>query len=156
MDSSGSDFECQLPIREGSAASWLVSGWSGGVKELSTIRRPPTASNKSRSKKKPQMFDSIGLHGSLSSAGFEAILPIYWSSNPQWARVKTLSVFHWLGRVCSLGAILKGLLNREKSMQRNLALLAQEKYDLVIVGGGIFGIAAAWDAGFPGLAGSPH
>lgn len=36
-------------------------------------------------------------------------------------------------------------------MKRNVAALADKEYDLVIVGGGIFGICAAWDATLRGL-----
>lgn len=36
-------------------------------------------------------------------------------------------------------------------MQRNLSALAEKKYDLIIVGGGIFGICTAWDAALRGL-----
>jgi glycerol-3-phosphate dehydrogenase len=36
-------------------------------------------------------------------------------------------------------------------MQRNLAQIASRDYDLVIVGGGIFGICSAWDAALRGL-----
>jgi len=36
-------------------------------------------------------------------------------------------------------------------MQRNMAALADNTHDLVIVGGGIFGICAAWDAALRGL-----
>lgn len=36
-------------------------------------------------------------------------------------------------------------------MLRNLSELATRDYDLVIVGGGIFGVCAAWDAGLRGL-----
>lgn len=36
-------------------------------------------------------------------------------------------------------------------MQRNLAALAEKEYDLIVVGGGIFGVCAAWDAVQRGL-----
>ncbi|UCG11813.1 MAG: glycerol-3-phosphate dehydrogenase/oxidase [Deltaproteobacteria bacterium] len=36
-------------------------------------------------------------------------------------------------------------------MKRNISAIADKKYDLVIVGGGIFGICAAWDATLRGL-----
>lgn len=36
-------------------------------------------------------------------------------------------------------------------MRRNLSALANTEYDLVIVGGGIFGLCAAWDAALRGL-----
>src|SRR5688572_23134205 len=36
-------------------------------------------------------------------------------------------------------------------MRRDLHALAEKQYDLVIVGGGIFGICAAWDATLRGL-----
>lgn len=36
-------------------------------------------------------------------------------------------------------------------MKRNLRTLTEKEYDLVIVGGGIFGICAAWDAALRGL-----
>lgn len=36
-------------------------------------------------------------------------------------------------------------------MKRNLTALTEETYDLVIVGGGIFGVCAAWDAALRGL-----
>src|SRR3972149_1705720 len=36
-------------------------------------------------------------------------------------------------------------------MKRNVATLADKEYDLIIVGGGIFGICAAWDATLRGL-----
>src|SRR5262245_8791746 len=36
-------------------------------------------------------------------------------------------------------------------MQRNLSELASRDYDLVVVGGGIFGVCAAWDAALRGL-----
>ena len=36
-------------------------------------------------------------------------------------------------------------------MKRNLQALAERQYDLVIIGGGIFGICAAWDAALRGL-----
>lgn len=36
-------------------------------------------------------------------------------------------------------------------MKRNLTTLTEQEYDLVIVGGGIFGICAAWDATLRGL-----
>ncbi len=36
-------------------------------------------------------------------------------------------------------------------MQRNLARISSSDYDLVIVGGGIFGICVAWDAVLRGL-----
>src|SRR3972149_7864196 len=36
-------------------------------------------------------------------------------------------------------------------MKRNVATLADKEYDLVIVGGGIFGVCAAWDATLRGL-----
>ncbi len=36
-------------------------------------------------------------------------------------------------------------------MRRNLARLASGRYDLVVLGGGIFGICAAWDAALRGL-----
>ncbi|MBE9547076.1 MAG: FAD-dependent oxidoreductase [Proteobacteria bacterium] len=36
-------------------------------------------------------------------------------------------------------------------MRRNLSALANTEYDLVIVGGGIFGVCAAWDAALRGL-----
>ena len=36
-------------------------------------------------------------------------------------------------------------------MQRNIAALTEKEFDLVIVGGGIFGACAAWDAALRGL-----
>lgn len=36
-------------------------------------------------------------------------------------------------------------------MERNIPTLAEKEYDLIIVGGGIFGICAAWDAAQRGL-----
>ena len=36
-------------------------------------------------------------------------------------------------------------------MKRNLKALAEKEYDLVVVGGGIFGICVAWDAALRGL-----
>ena len=39
----------------------------------------------------------------------------------------------------------------EGSVRRNVGALAEKEYDLVIVGGGIFGICAAWDAILRGL-----
>ncbi len=36
-------------------------------------------------------------------------------------------------------------------MKRDIAALAEREYDLVVVGGGIFGICAAWDAALRGL-----
>src|SRR2546429_8055533 len=36
-------------------------------------------------------------------------------------------------------------------MQRNLNALADKQFDIVIVGGGIFGACAAWDAALRGL-----
>ena len=36
-------------------------------------------------------------------------------------------------------------------MRRNLTALADEKYDLIIIGGGAFGSCAAWDAASRGL-----
>ena len=36
-------------------------------------------------------------------------------------------------------------------MQRNLAHLSQGVYDLLIIGGGIYGLFAAWDAATRGL-----
>lgn len=36
-------------------------------------------------------------------------------------------------------------------MRRNVSALTDKEYDLVIVGGGIFGICAAWDAALRGL-----
>jgi len=36
-------------------------------------------------------------------------------------------------------------------VERNLAVLTEQEYDLVIVGGGIFGVCAAWDAALRGL-----
>ena len=36
-------------------------------------------------------------------------------------------------------------------MKRNVSALADKRYDLIIVGGGIFGICAAWDATLRGL-----
>jgi glycerol-3-phosphate dehydrogenase len=36
-------------------------------------------------------------------------------------------------------------------MKRNVAALGGKEYDLIIVGGGIFGICAAWDATLRGL-----
>jgi glycerol-3-phosphate dehydrogenase len=36
-------------------------------------------------------------------------------------------------------------------MKRNLEALADNVYDLVIVGGGICGASIAWDAALPGL-----
>ena len=38
-----------------------------------------------------------------------------------------------------------------KPLQRNLNALSSKEYDLVIVGGGIFGVCAAWDAALRGL-----
>jgi glycerol-3-phosphate dehydrogenase len=39
----------------------------------------------------------------------------------------------------------------EPFMRRNVSALAEKEYDLIIVGGGIFGICAAWDATLRGL-----
>ncbi|MCP4423578.1 MAG: glycerol-3-phosphate dehydrogenase/oxidase [Chloroflexi bacterium] len=36
-------------------------------------------------------------------------------------------------------------------MKRNVTVLTEQEYDLVVVGGGIFGVAAAWDATLRGL-----
>ena len=36
-------------------------------------------------------------------------------------------------------------------MRRNIAALAEREYDVVIIGGGIFGVCAAWDAALRGL-----
>ena len=36
-------------------------------------------------------------------------------------------------------------------MKRDISALAEKEYDLVIVGGGIFGVCAAWDAALRGL-----
>jgi glycerol-3-phosphate dehydrogenase len=36
-------------------------------------------------------------------------------------------------------------------MQRNVSVLAEKPYDLVVVGGGLFGVCAAWDATLRGL-----
>lgn len=36
-------------------------------------------------------------------------------------------------------------------MKRDLTLLPQKEYDLIVVGGGIFGVCAAWDAALRGL-----
>ncbi len=36
-------------------------------------------------------------------------------------------------------------------MKRNVAILDGKEYDLIVVGGGIFGICAAWDATLRGL-----
>ena len=36
-------------------------------------------------------------------------------------------------------------------MQRKIADLAAEEFDLVIIGGGVFGAAAAWDAALRGF-----
>ena len=36
-------------------------------------------------------------------------------------------------------------------MQRNLAALADTAFDLLVIGGGIYGAAAAWDATQRGL-----
>ena len=42
-------------------------------------------------------------------------------------------------------------ITRRQTMKRSLELLADKEFDVVIVGGGIFGASAAWDAGLRGL-----
>lgn len=42
-------------------------------------------------------------------------------------------------------------LNGGNTVNRNTSALTDKEYDLVVVGGGIFGICAAWDAALRGL-----
>src|SRR5687767_14247218 len=49
------------------------------------------------------------------------------------------------------GSLLTEGICKHATMKRNLQALAERQYDLVIIGGGIFGICAAWDAALRGL-----